>query len=82
MRGRKLACIAFEVVVLRDQRRIRGSRIGKDIRVWARTQPDIIGVFRFVAGRAQVGREACGKVLIEEEAPPRQIISRQRQSSS
>lgn len=82
MRGRKLACIAFEVMVLRDQRRIRSSRIGKDICVWARTQPNIVSMFGLIAGRTQIGREACGKILIDEEAPSRHIISQHRQSSS
>lgn len=67
--GRKLTGVALKVVVLRDERCVCRSRIGKHIGVRACSQPDIIGMLCHKPLVVKRIHEACGQIYIHEEAP-------------
>lgn len=61
----KLACIAFQIVVLGNESCACGSCVYEHIRIGASTETNIVSVFRFEA----VGAKMLDKPFIYQEAP-------------
>jgi hypothetical protein len=72
---RILARISLEVMVLCDQGRPSGPRVGEDIWIIPPLEPNFEGMLCLVPISPEIADEPCGQILIYEEAPLGHIAS-------